>query len=233
MNPFCRSYRSPAVDLAAMRTARQWLANFSHASAIGVAISDASSRFQCVNPALARINGITPESHTNNTLRDVVGDMALTIDPILLQVKATALPVVKRISGKIPNAGPGTDWFTTHVPLVRSGYRNVIGWGAIVVDITPLVRIESMLRGFRSSQVLYFDPETRRFIDQLRQSVKGYSTALSSTTASVVQSTWRTEQVEDVRFCPIIQLMDERILEMRRLIEGIEANLEWCLFPRN
>lgn len=233
MNRNCRPYRFPSLDLSALVNARQWLTHFSHASAIGVGIRDAENRYRCLNPALALNNCASLEDHLDNTIYDVLGEVAFALEPALRQAEATGNPVSRRVRGRLPNGAKRSEWMTWQIPLIRPGYRKIAGWGSVVVDITPVARVESFLSSVISRPDFSPDAETAGFICSLEYALDGYSSALSSTMNTVVQRAWKTEQIVDDQMTPFIHSMDERLVDMRRLIENIETSLEHCIFPRN
>ncbi|WP_446745192.1 hypothetical protein [Silvibacterium acidisoli] len=213
--------------------ARQWLTHFSHASAIGVGIRDAQNRYRCLNTALARNNCASLEDHLENTIYDVLGEVAIALEPSLHKAAMTGNPILARVRGNLPNAAKRSEWMTWQLPLARPGYRKIAGWGSVVVDITPVARVESFLSTVISRPDFSPDAETAGFVCGLQYALEGYSSALSSTMNTVVQRAWQTEQIVDDQMTPFIHAMDERLVEMRRLIENIEASLEHCLYPRN
>jgi hypothetical protein len=225
----CRSLHLSGTGLSSFITARHWLKHFSHANTLGVGICDTKNRYQCLNPALATINGTELESHLNNTIHDIIGDIAVAIEPMLLKVRATGTPLCMRVPGHLPHSTERSEWVTCHVPLIKPGHRKVIGWGGAVVDITPLARMESLLKGVMARQDKRPDPESIRFVQSLQHCLDDYSSALTTTMTSVVRRAWQTDQADAAQLAPVIQSMDDRVLEMRKLVASIEGDLGACV----
>jgi two-component system cell cycle sensor histidine kinase/response regulator CckA len=114
---------------------------------IGVAFYDRSLRFQRVNEAIARINGIPAERHIGHSIEEVIPKLAPTIRPIMERVLARnqAEPDVL-IEGETP-ARPGAmrRWLVTYYPIAI-GDQAPLGVGAMVLDVTERTLLEEQLR---------------------------------------------------------------------------------------
>ncbi|WP_446745195.1 hypothetical protein [Silvibacterium acidisoli] len=229
MSSSCRPIHLPAFDLSSLVIARQSLHRFLHAKAIGLGVCDVRNRYQCLNPALATINGAAIEDHLNNTIHDIIGEVALAVEPLLLKVKDTGSPVCVRIAGQLPNATEPAEWITCHVPLVRPGHRKILGCGSAVVNVTPLARMESTLAGVMARQDRRLDPDAVRFVQSLQHCLDDYSAALTSTMTSVVRKAWQADQADTAQLAPAIQSMDDRVIEMRKLIASVEGSFRACV----
>lgn len=90
--------RAAAANSA--QSSQPLLPDFSHASAIGFAVMDRQLRYQTVNTALARMNGLPVESHLGKTLRDVLGPAAPTFEPVFRQVFAGGKSISVEVSAR-------------------------------------------------------------------------------------------------------------------------------------
>src|SRR5579863_5057448 len=63
---------------------------------VGLAIFDRELRFVRVNESLARINGVSVNLHLDAYLRDVIPDLAPTLEPLLREVIDTGKPILDR-----------------------------------------------------------------------------------------------------------------------------------------
>ena len=104
---------------------------------IGLAYFDRELRFVRVNDALAEINGVPAADHIGRTVPEVLPDL----DPAILEsfrhVIESGEPLEEvEVHGQTP-ADPGVDrtWLETFYP-VSGGDGEVLGMGAVVVDIT-------------------------------------------------------------------------------------------------
>jgi diguanylate cyclase (GGDEF)-like protein/PAS domain S-box-containing protein len=114
---------------------------------IGLALVDRDLRFLRINHKLAEINGIPIDAHIGRTLREVVPNMADTIEPLYRRVIETGQPVLQfEIHGTTP-AQPGIerDWLVDYYPMKGPG-GSVQGVAAIVSEITGRKRAEDALR---------------------------------------------------------------------------------------
>ena len=73
----------------------QLLAAFFGASTVGLAILDDQLRYQAINKTLAAMNGVPAEAHLGRRLRDVLGDAASKIEPLVQRVLVTGKPALK------------------------------------------------------------------------------------------------------------------------------------------
>jgi PAS domain S-box-containing protein len=104
---------------------------------VGLAYFDRDLRYVRVNDALAEIDGIPADDHLGRTMTEVLPDLDPGILEQLQRVIDTGEPVTGyEVRGKTP-AQPGVvrTWLTGFYP-VRGGDREVLGFGAIVLDIT-------------------------------------------------------------------------------------------------
>jgi PAS domain S-box-containing protein len=110
---------------------------------IGLAFWDANLRYVRINDALAEINGVPPEEHLGRTLREVLPELAPTLEPLVRRVLETGEPLIDvEVSGETP-ALPGVTrhWLATYYP-VPDAAGAPIGIGAIVSEVTERKRAE-------------------------------------------------------------------------------------------
>jgi two-component system cell cycle sensor histidine kinase/response regulator CckA len=140
------------------------IAHLFESSPNGVGLWDRDLRFLRVNKALADINGLPPEAHVGKRLREVVPQLAGTLEPMLRQVLRSGEPMVNiEVSGATP-ASPGDQrfWRASYYP-VRGDDGSIVGVGAVVVDMTKSQQAEQALR---QSEERY-----RAFIEQTAEAV--------------------------------------------------------------
>jgi len=131
-------------DVTALRTAQRTaedakalLDTLFESAPIGLAYFDRDLCFVRVNDALAEINGVPAEDHLGRSLTEVLPD----IDPAVLdqfgRVIETGEPITGyELQGETP-AQPGVQrtWLEGFYP-VRGGDGEILGLGAVVLDIT-------------------------------------------------------------------------------------------------
>ncbi len=101
-------------------------------------------RFVRINERLAEINGLPVADHFGRTVRDVVPNLADTLEPIFRRVLDTGEPSVDHeIIGTTP-AEPGVErvWLASYHP-VRGPHGPVHGISVVVQDITELRKAET------------------------------------------------------------------------------------------
>ncbi len=111
---------------------------------IGMALMDAGLRFVRINDRLAAINGRRAVDHIGRSLREVIPELADTVEPILLSVIMTGEPSVNHeIVGTTP-AEPGVEraWLASYYPI-RGAHGLVHGVGVVVQDIAPLRKAQA------------------------------------------------------------------------------------------
>jgi PAS domain S-box-containing protein len=130
----------------------------------GIGLWDRELRFQRVNRALAAINGLPPEAHVGKRLRDIVPQLADSMEPLFHQVLSTGKPLINvELEGETGGfPGDPRFWRVSYYP-VHSGTGNVEGVGVIIVDLTDSRRAEQAVR---KSEERY-----RAFIEQTAEAV--------------------------------------------------------------
>ena len=115
-------------------------------SPAGLALHDRNLKFLRINQALAEINGLSIEEHIGKAIRELVPQLASTIEPILRRVIETNRPICNiQICGST-SAAPNFKryWNASYYPVdLLNGERGV---GSVVVDITERIEAEASLR---------------------------------------------------------------------------------------
>jgi PAS domain S-box-containing protein len=107
------------------------------AAPVGLAFMDTSFHYVRVNEALAQINGLPAEEHIGRSLRDVLGELAQTIEPYHRHVLETGEPILDlAVEGRTAAAPEETrNWLVSYYP-VRDAGDAVIGVGVVITDVT-------------------------------------------------------------------------------------------------
>ena len=122
--------------------------NSIYASApVGLAVLDRELRYLRINDLLAVKNGISAHQHIGRTVREMVPNIAATIEKLCREVIATGKPRLEvEISGETA-AQPGVNrtWLHSYFPLTESN-GDCIGVNVVVQDLTDRKRLEEWLR---------------------------------------------------------------------------------------
>ncbi|MEG3935507.1 PAS domain S-box protein [Microcoleus sp. T3_B1] len=114
---------------------------------IGLCIHDLELRFVQINEALAAINGYSVEAHLGKTTKELLPEIASTVNPLLQQVLTTGQPILNlEISANVPSQ-PGAIryWLASYFPILKNN-SNVEGVGVIVIEITARKQAEVALQ---------------------------------------------------------------------------------------
>jgi len=120
----------------------QFEAFFAAANA-GMMILDRQLRYVQINEAMAELNGICVADHIGRLLREVLPELAATLEPMLQEILDTGKPVLDyEVAGETPKQ-PGIlrYWQASYYPL-RDENGLVFGVGAIVIEISDRKRAE-------------------------------------------------------------------------------------------
>ncbi len=107
------------------------LADFFNNSSVGLAIFDDQLRYQALNHCLAAMHGIPVESHLGKTPREILGIIALQVEPAIKKVFTTGTST----------KAEGGRWVNYLFPLKDANGR-VKQVGAVVVELRPNTKLE-------------------------------------------------------------------------------------------
>ncbi|MGB3653106.1 MAG: PAS domain S-box protein, partial [Rivularia sp. (in: cyanobacteria)] len=114
---------------------------------LGLAIVNRELKCIQINELLAEIDGVSVEQHLGKTIREVIPQVAPTIEPFYQQVLATNQPVINiEISADlISQPAVMRDFLVSYFPI--PGENNIpAGVGSVLIEITALKRAETALR---------------------------------------------------------------------------------------
>jgi PAS domain S-box-containing protein len=120
----------------------QFEAFFAAANA-GMMILDRQLRYVQINEAMAELNGICVADHIGRSLREMLPELAATLEPMLQEILDTGKPILDyEVAGETPKQ-PGIlrYWQVSYYPL-RDENGLVFGVGAIVIEISDRKRAE-------------------------------------------------------------------------------------------
>jgi diguanylate cyclase (GGDEF)-like protein/PAS domain S-box-containing protein len=114
---------------------------------VGLALVDRDLRFLRVNDKLAEIDGLPIDAHIGRTLREVVPNVADTIEHLYRRVIETGDSVLEVEIHGTTAAQPGIEryWLVDYYPM-KNADGSVQGVAAMVSEITGRKRVEEALR---------------------------------------------------------------------------------------
>jgi PAS domain-containing protein len=109
-------------------------------SGVGIAVLNDRMQYEAVNSQLAHMHGIPAENHVGRHLREIIGDVALQVEPAIHRAFHAGRPVLNiQCSGVFPSAPepvPSKSWVVSYFPA-RDHTGAVKRVGAIVVEVEP------------------------------------------------------------------------------------------------
>jgi PAS domain S-box-containing protein len=114
---------------------------------VGLGFWDRELRYVRLNERLAEMNGVSVAEHLGRSVREVLPQLAPTLEPLFRQVLEQGQALVDlEVKGETPSA-PGVQryWLASYYP-VRDVDGTPLGLGGVVVDISDRKRAEEELR---------------------------------------------------------------------------------------
>jgi PAS domain S-box-containing protein len=114
---------------------------------IGLCFIDTDLRFVRINEQLAQINGLPVSEHIGHTLREILPEMADSLEPLYRQVIESGEPILNLEVSGTNRAQPGIerDWLVSYHPQKDESDR-VLGVNVMVQEITERKKTEIALR---------------------------------------------------------------------------------------
>jgi PAS domain S-box-containing protein len=138
-----RAFAALAVSEQEVRRQYAQLATIYREAPVGLAFTDTHLRYVGVNNCMAEINGATAEAHLGRTVREVLPQLAETIEPIYRRVLATGEPIINleiHSSSSTPSAFART-WMTSRYP-VKDAQGALLGVCTVAHETTERKQIE-------------------------------------------------------------------------------------------
>jgi transcriptional regulator with PAS, ATPase and Fis domain len=160
---------NPAILDKSLGESFQIFTPFFQTSKVGFGICDKQLRYLAVNRALAASNHLPVEAHLGRTIRDVLGDVASSVEPAFDRALTTQQPVLREISGKPAARAEIVHWIATYFPVKDAAgkVRHLVG---IVLEVTDQKRLEESIRSLTLQLVQTETKQQSRVLKQLHPS---------------------------------------------------------------
>ena len=114
----------------------------------GFAFFDRDLRFLRINALLAEMNGMSVAAHLGKTVAEIDPTLEATLREATARILATGHPVLDHeISGEKPGAPGVTRYWNASWYPVQGEHGEIIGFSAVMVDITERKQAEAALGG--------------------------------------------------------------------------------------
>jgi hypothetical protein len=101
--------------------------------------------YQSINHALAISNGIPVQDHLGHSVRDILGETSLSIEPTLRHVLDSCEVVSREVAGKVPGRREEVHWIANYFSGKGPGSMTK-QVAVITVDITEMKKLEQFGR---------------------------------------------------------------------------------------
>ncbi|MFN2545446.1 MAG: SpoIIE family protein phosphatase [Actinomycetota bacterium] len=128
---------------------------------VGLAFVDRDLRYVRINNSMAAMTAAGPDQHLGRTIREMLPDLADVVEPLHRRVIENGEPVLDvELTGAASPEGDRGHWLASYYP-VRGPGGEVIGVGAVIVDITERKVAEVELLGTRRELANQLEDLTR------------------------------------------------------------------------
>jgi transcriptional regulator with PAS, ATPase and Fis domain len=197
-------------------------AAFSSASAIGLALCDKRLRYQAINSALAAMNGVPAKTHLGTSVRDILGDVAAEVEPLLHRVFDTGQGVsLHDLRATLPTRTKPGYWIRHYFPI-KDAKGRVQQVGTLIVEVTAQRKLEDLFREPASELPHTTTTENWWFSRELHKSINQYHAALITSLDRLIQQPEKASEP----YTKSVELLDQRIVTLQTL-----ASVVACRFP--
>ncbi|WP_375767355.1 PAS domain-containing protein [Archangium gephyra] len=189
---------------------------------VGLSFVDRDLRYVRINHALAALNGSSVERTVGRTVREVIPEMAATVEPYYRHVLETGEPLLDlEVSGTTPGlAGERGHWLVSYYP-VWDGRGQVFIVGAVVVDITDRKRAEERMA--QLDALVAAAPAGLALLDGELRYVHLNEALARANGLSVEAHRGRTVAEVLPEHAPLVEPLLRRVLETGEPLRGLES----------
>jgi len=120
------------------------LSEFFNRSNVGLAVFDRKLRYEALNPRLAASHHTSVEFHLGKHIREILGEVALQVEPPIQRVFASGTPIVNfDVAGPLPTRPDGGHWIDNFFPIIDSNGR-VNEVGVVVVELPKNIQLQPL-----------------------------------------------------------------------------------------
>jgi formate hydrogenlyase transcriptional activator len=168
----------PFADPQALSEPEKLLAAYFKSATVGLCIFDSQFRFVAISDTLAQISGLPASDHLGKTVREVLGSLADTIEPVLQRIFASGETVLNmKLSAQLPVRSEVVHWTVHYLPITNAEEK-VERIGAVVIEIAEQKKLEQSLHDLTG---------------QLRKEMARLQMLLE--VSSILSSNWNVQQV--------------------------------------
>jgi len=143
---------SPAPDRPEDRHATLF-SRFFDSPNIGFAVVDSHLCYVAINEALASMHAMSAEAHLGRRVREILGEAANEVEPILTRVLLTGDPLYVEFTAKLPTRAETRRWLGNCFPI-RDSQNKVVQIGAVVVETNvPPVTLDTSVAKLAANKV--------------------------------------------------------------------------------
>jgi PAS domain S-box-containing protein len=195
------------------------LAASSRTSHLAISLVDSQTRCESVNAAATRETGLKFEEHLGKTPREIVGDLAMQIEPIYEKVLRTGKPASTWISGCVRDSVEFNHWFDYTFPIFDSSHR-VQQLGLIAVNVTAEKESAAILATLPRS--LGAPASSSELLRQLEEAVQGFYLGLELSLGELSRPSVEVARKVDL-FHTKLHRLDNEVRLVRELVYAVLA----------
>ena len=184
----------------------------------GICLLDTQTRFDWVNPALAKETQASVDQHIGRTSREIVGDLATQIEPIYEKVLGTGKPASVWLNGNVRDKIEVGHWLDYCFPILGSSQR-VQHLGLFVVNVTAERESAAIFSGMTGNLPFAVD-QCMQLLRGLQEAIHGYYLGLELSFLELSRHTTSVHRNAD-HFRSKLQGLESEIRLIREIVYAI------------